>query len=220
MTRFIKINRIFLTFLVFIIFFFQGGCRLTPKKASAKRFKAYVSYVIDGDTIVLRNGEKVRYLGINAPEIAHDGHPAQPFGIKAKKFNRFLVFHKLVVVDTKGFGRDQYGRLLGLIFLRDGRCVNLILIKRGLAYCDLTNDMPFKRSFIRAQRLAMKKRVGIWSLPIKDTEPYYIGNRRSMRFHRPCCPLGRQTSKKNRIIFRNKWDAYWYGYFPCKKCNP
>jgi len=209
-------------FLLICLFsIFQTGCNwIGPQKACAKRFKAYVRYVIDGDTIVLRNGEKVRYLGINAPEIAHYNQTAQPFGLAAKKFNKSLVFHKIVIIDTAGFGRDQYGRLLGFVFLRNGTLVNLLLVKKGLAYCDLTYDLPFKNKFIKLQRIAMKKRIGIWSLPIRNPDPYYIGNKRSMRFHRPWCPLGRQTSRRNRIIFKSAWDAYWDGYFPCKKCNP
>jgi len=225
-TRYQKISTskketLFFSLVILTILILQTGCNwILPKKASAKRFKAYVRYVIDGDTIILANGERVRYLGINAPEIAHKGQAAQPFGMAAKKFNKILVYHKWVIIDTKGEGRDQYGRLLGFIFLKDGTLVNLLLVKKGLAYCDLTRDLPFKDKFIRAQRKAMKRRLGIWSLPIKNPEPYYIGNRRSMRFHRPWCPLGRQTSRRNRIIFKNAWDAYWNGYFPCKQCNP
>ncbi len=206
---------------VFIVLFLQTACNwLAPQQARARRFKAYVRYVIDGDTIILANGEKVRYLGINAPEIAHDNQPAQPFGIAAKKFNKALVFHRWVIIDTKGEGRDQYGRLLGFIYLTDGTFVNLLLVKKGLAYCDLMRDIPCRKEFINAQRVAMRQKLGIWSLPIKDRAPYYIGNKRSMRFHLPWCPMGRQTSKKNRIIFKKAWDAYWNGYFPCKYCNP
>ena len=40
-----------------------------------------VKWVTDGDTIVLSNGKRVRYIGINAPEIDHDNHRAQPFPV-------------------------------------------------------------------------------------------------------------------------------------------
>ena len=46
-----------------------------------------VDWVIDGDTVVLSNRQKVRYIGINAPELAHDGHMAEPYGDAAKRFN-------------------------------------------------------------------------------------------------------------------------------------
>ena len=46
-----------------------------------------VKWVIDGDTVVLANGQKVRYIGINSPELARDGNKAEPYGNAAKRFN-------------------------------------------------------------------------------------------------------------------------------------
>ena len=50
-----------------------------------------VKWVIDGDTIVLSNGPKVRYIGIDAPELAHDDHEAEPYGVEAKRFNAMFL---------------------------------------------------------------------------------------------------------------------------------
>ena len=46
-----------------------------------------VKLVVDGDTLILSNGQKVRYIGINAPELARDDHEAEPYGDAAKQFN-------------------------------------------------------------------------------------------------------------------------------------
>ena len=47
-----------------------------------------VKWIVDGDTIVLAKGLKVRYIGINAPELAREDHVAEPYGEEAKRFNR------------------------------------------------------------------------------------------------------------------------------------
>jgi endonuclease YncB( thermonuclease family) len=60
---------------------------LTDEPIHAKN-NFYVRWVDDGDTIVLADGRRVRYIGINAPEIAHRDQKAEPYGNTAKKFNR------------------------------------------------------------------------------------------------------------------------------------
>ena len=88
----------------------------------------YVSWVTDGDSIVLENGQRVRYLGINAPEIAHDQRPGEPFGEEALHYNIYLVKHKQVRIETDIEPYDRYGRLLGYVFLKDGTFVNLKMV--------------------------------------------------------------------------------------------
>ena len=46
----------------------------------------------------------------------------------------------------------------------------------------------------------------------------YIGNKKSRRFHLKKSALGQRISMQNRIQFVRKWDAFWEGYAPCKKC--
>jgi micrococcal nuclease len=83
---------------------------------------------------VLRDGTKdirVRLVGIDAPEVSHRKHePGQPFGQQAKKHLAGLVLNK--VIEIKEYGKDRYGRILGLVFL-DSKNVNLEMVKAGLA---------------------------------------------------------------------------------------
>ena len=83
---------------------------------------AFVRYVIDGDTIVLKKGTKVRYRGINSPEIPHNKNKSgEPFGWAATKRNRQLVQGRLVRLVQDDEKRDRFGRLLAYVFLPDGR---------------------------------------------------------------------------------------------------
>jgi micrococcal nuclease len=70
--------------------------------------EVFVKRVIDGDTIVLNNGEKVRYIGIDTPERDEDYYN------KAKEFNKKLVEGKTVRLETDVQQRDRYGRLLAM----------------------------------------------------------------------------------------------------------
>ena len=182
---------------------------------------SFVRYVIDGDTIVLKKGTKVRYRGINTPEIPHKDKPGEPLGWEATKRNRQLVqcrFVKLVQDDEK---RDRFGRLLAYVFLPDGRMVNEILVREGMAFvCFSGKGSPFNKKLLAAQREAIDARRGIWSIPLVRPEPYYVGNRQSLRFHRPSCPYGKKMSKSNRIIFKSRSDACKEGFCRCKKCLP
>lgn len=99
---------------------------------SAQTFK--VSLVIDGDTVVLSNGEHVRYIGINAPEIAHKDKPAEYYGEEAYRFNKELAENKWVRLEYDIEKRDQYGRLLAYVFTLDGTFLNGELVKYGYAY--------------------------------------------------------------------------------------
>ncbi|MBW1932387.1 MAG: thermonuclease family protein [Deltaproteobacteria bacterium] len=162
---------------------------------------AFVRYIIDGDTIVLKKGTKVRYRGINSPEIPHKDTPGEPLGWAATKRNRQLV----------------QGRLVRLV--QD--MVNEILVREGMAFvCFSEKSSPFSKRLLAAQREAIDAKRGIWSIPPVRPEPYYVGNRQSFRFHRPSCPYGKKMSKSNRVIFKSRSDACKEGFCRCKKCLP
>ena len=58
--------------------------------------RAKVIRVIDGDTVELENGERVRYLGIDTPETVHPEKPVECFGTEATERNKELVEEKTV----------------------------------------------------------------------------------------------------------------------------
>ncbi|MCD4755293.1 MAG: thermonuclease family protein [Deltaproteobacteria bacterium] len=181
----------------------------------------FVRHIIDGDTIVLKKGTKVRYRGINSPEIPHKDKPGEPLGWAATKRNRQLVQGRLVRLIQDDEKRDRFGRLLAYVFLSDGRMVNEILVREGMAFvCFSEKGSSFSKRLLAAQREAIDARRGIWSIPPVRPEPYYVGNRQSLRFHRPSCPYGKKTSKTNRIIFKSRSDACKEGFCRCKKCLP
>ena len=177
-----------------------------------------VRWVDDGDTVVLADGRRVRYCGINAPEVAHEDRPAQRFGPEARDFNRKLVYKKAVRLEFDREKHDQYGRVLAYLFLKDGTFVNAELVKSGCAYYVFRRpNKKYDSLLLRLQRKAMAKKVGMWE-GFPDQRGPFLGNRHSKRFHQTTCPFGKRTSAKRQIIFKTKHDAFWEGYSPCKRC--
>jgi micrococcal nuclease len=186
--------------------------------ASEKHKWIGVKWVCDGDTIVLTDGRHVRYIGINAPEIAHDDHTAEPFGYAAKKYNQYLLGSKKVRLEFDKERHDRYGRLLAYIFLPDGTFVNKTMIEKGYAYVlPRKPDVKYESILLQSQRDAMSKKIGIWG-DWKEKEGTYFGNKKAMRFHLKTCPYGKKIRKRNRILFKRKWDAFWSGFAPGKRC--
>lgn len=177
--------------------------------------------VLDGDTVVLDSGEKVRYLGVDTPEIAHDGNVADCFGEEAREANRRLVFRKKVALKYGDEGKDHYGRLLALVLLADGKCVNEELIGQGCGFVFRTSEgLPRLAEFMERQRQAIRSGLGMWSACREKPESRYVGNRSSYAFHRPSCAMGKRMGKQNQIWFSARLKAFDEGYHPCRRCKP
>ena len=214
--RFGMTRRITLTLLLVLLA--SGG---TSPAADADSLRVKVNWVDDGDTIVVAGDERVRYLGINTPEVAHKDEPVEPFGDEAKAFNKKLVQDRWINLELAEQQRDPYGRLLAYVFLADGTFVNGELVRQG--YAHLLRKQPKLRYWERLlalQRQALKEKKGMWSLPVVKPEKFYIGNKRSWIFHRPHCQFGRKTAAGNRLRFRDRYEALYHGFSPGRRCKP
>ena len=178
----------------------------------------YVRWVDDGDTVVLGDGRRVRYIGINAPEVARKEKKGEPFGEAARDFNRRLVFKQNVRLELDEEKYDPYKRLLAYVFLKNEDFVNQLIVARGLAYVLYRKpNIKYHKLLLQTQRRAMDQHEGMWR-NWKETEGRYPGSKRSKRFHLPDCPNGKKIYKRNRVYFSRQWDAFRAGYAPGKRC--
>jgi micrococcal nuclease len=183
--------------------------------------EAKVVQVEDGDTVTLAGGQRVRLLGIDAPELEREGQPAQFLAHKSKAVLTKMVLDKQVRLEYDQLRYDQYGRLLAYLFLPDGVMVNAELVRQGLAHVYIVApNTGYQAELLAAQHEAMEARRGIWLKALKQDEPYYLGNKNSLRFHRPDCHQGQQTSPANRVKINSLQEAYLKGYSPCRTCQP
>ncbi|HEU4366676.1 MAG TPA: thermonuclease family protein [Methylomirabilota bacterium] len=130
--------------------------------------EARVVRVVDGDTIHVRvNGrvEKVRYIGVNTPELHHPTRGEEPGGRQAHAANRRLVEGKRVRLDLDVQSRDRYGRLLAYVWVGD-TMVNAELIRLGYAQVmTVPPNVRHQALFLKLQRDAREAGRGLWGLP-------------------------------------------------------
>ncbi|TWT55321.1 Thermonuclease precursor [Thalassoglobus neptunius] len=124
-----------------------------------------VARVVDGDTLLLESGARLRLLGVDTPETKHPDLPPQPFGPEATQFTeRFLQGGSArLEFDREQF--DNYGRILAFVFV-DDRMLNEELVAAGLATAEPQYPYrgDYKRRFLQAEESAKAARLGIWSL--------------------------------------------------------
>ncbi len=124
--------------------------------------KYLVSRVIDGDTIELSNGTKVRYIGIDTPETVDPRKTVQCFGVEANNRNKQLVEGKEVRLEKDVSDIDKYGRLLRYVYV-NGVFVNLVIVQEGFAYSyTYPPDVKYQSKFVEAEKLAREQKKGLW----------------------------------------------------------
>ena len=142
----------------------SGQCQPSQDQSRLWRDKytAKVERVVDGDTIKLANGEKVRYIGIDTPETKHPRKPVQYFGKEAFEANRKLVEGKTVRLEFDVQQRDKYGRLLAYVYV-DDIFVNAWLVENGFAQVSTyPPNVEHQELFLKLQREAREKNRGLW----------------------------------------------------------
>jgi len=179
-----------------------------------------VRKILDGDTIQLETGEVVRYIGVDAPELFLKEGGSEFFAREAAKYNKKLVLLKKVRLEYDVEKRDRSGRILAYVYVKNV-FVNAELVKNGYARAAIKPpNTKHKDTFLDLQKKAMEEEKGLWQERKKDTESYYIGNKRTYVLHRPSCKLVPKIPEKSKIVFRNRLDAIKIGYVPDKVCKP
>lgn len=155
--------------------FFTGLCLLTSSATvyagclpGLAAETAKVEYVHDGDTVTLANGRKLRFIGVDTPEMGDDQKPAEPLAVEARDYVRKLLErhnHKIKLLYDEE-PADRYRRRLAHVFLPDDRSLAEILLQNGLATALVVPpNTRYTACYAAAEKTARDKRKGLWVLP-------------------------------------------------------
>ena len=201
---------LFIILLLSIRFVAEIGIDRTPHD----RFR--VTRIIDGDTVELIGGDRLRLLGIDCPE------RGEPFYDSARAYLAQLALNKISQIGFSHRRRDGYGRLLGYMTV-DSFFLNELMVRNGLAHVYLFEDNLSDRDNIErllaAQNDAIDHGRGIWSVE-RQPESYYVAKKGSLRFHRPGCASVKDLLPGEYVKFDSRLEAFRKGLSPCRNCRP
>jgi micrococcal nuclease len=127
---------------------------------------AVVRWALDGDSLSLEDGRQVRLLGINAPELGKDGQPDQPLARMARDRASALTRGRTIRLAYDRERLDRYGRTLAYATLSDGRDLEAILLREGLAwFVAIPPNLAHLEQYRAAEAEARTARRGIWARP-------------------------------------------------------
>ncbi|MEE8317466.1 MAG: thermonuclease family protein [Candidatus Omnitrophota bacterium] len=170
-----KNKLVYILAVVFVAILFSIGRFLQHTPIAPKDYNRafYVSRVIDGDTIELSNGEILRYIGVNTPELRERigvnwVYNPMPYAELARDFNQDLTEGKSIRLEFDVQKRDRYNRLLAYVYIGD-KMVNLELVRQGysMIYTYPPNVKHIEK-FLKAQGQAREEEKGLWSGLEKD----------------------------------------------------
>lgn len=121
--------------------------------------------VVDGDTVVLNGGEKVRLIGVDTPETVDPRKPVQRFGHEASAFTTRRLQGKTVRLAYDWQRTDKYRRTLAYVCLPDGELVNETIIRQGygVALMKYPFAAPLMARFRAAEAAARTGARGLWA---------------------------------------------------------
>jgi len=134
-----------------------------------------INYVIDGDTVILKDGRHVRLIGIDTPEIGRDGRKSDEGAHTARSYLvSLLQGNKNILLKFDSQPLDRYKRTLAHLFLPNGQNIQAVLLAKGLATpLTIPPNLNFLNCYLHHSNHAMASQQGLWELkqykPISST---------------------------------------------------
>jgi micrococcal nuclease len=130
--------------------------------------KGTVTAVYDGDTIKVRlsdgSEKRVRFIGLDTPEIDDPRQEIKFFAYMAKRFTFFYLYRKEIKLSYDWQFEDKYGRLLSYVWTEKQGLFNDFILRQGFAFAFLR--YPFRKEyqeqFKEAENEARKMERGLW----------------------------------------------------------
>jgi len=147
--------------------------------------KAILDYVIDGDTVVLKDKRRIRLIGINTPELSHDDSPSEAGAVSARNaLITMLGKSSFLNLIYEKEHYDRHGRTLAHIYA-DNINIQNELLKTGLAMpLRIPPNLSFADCYSKSSQSAKDQRLGLWALPRYKTRSVnsLSGNEKGFHF--------------------------------------
>ncbi len=141
-----------------------AGCN--PDSVHAHLEAVSVERVLDGDTVVLKDGRRIRLVGVNTPEIAHPPKPEEPLGRWATAELASRVQDVPLWLQRGQSPTDHYGRTLGHLFTANGRNITEELLYSGAGFqVAIPPNLGYSDCYAAAQAKARAAGKGVWGDP-------------------------------------------------------
>lgn len=154
----------------------QEGRFVIPRSGQYNYEDILVKRAIDGDTLELEDGARVRLIGIDTPEMHESGKlhrdatrskqdisTIKALGRRSGEFTRNLAEGRRVRLEFDVEKRDRYNRLLAYVYLQDGTFVNAKIIEEGYAsLMTFPPNVKYADLFLKLSQQARENRRGLW----------------------------------------------------------
>jgi len=155
-----KKRQVFLALFLFLSLSTAYGNDLCRASGTVER--AQVKRVVDGDTLSLVDGRRVRLVGINTPELDHKKGNHDPFAVAATQLLKRLAGRYIYLQPSKD-GRDKYGRYLYYLFDKDRISLSSQLLSAGLGYrIAVPPNLAYQACFQASEQSARDADLGVW----------------------------------------------------------
>ncbi len=138
------------------------GINDTARTSGEETTSQIVERVVDGDTLVLEGGEKVRLIGVDAPESVKPRSEVECFGRESGEYLKQKLEGKMITLQRDTTDRDRYGRLLRYVYI-DQEFINELLASEGYARAkSYPPDRREEERLWRAEQRAKERGFGLW----------------------------------------------------------
>ncbi|HEX9810491.1 MAG TPA: thermonuclease family protein [Burkholderiales bacterium] len=162
-----------------------------------------MTQIHDGDSLRLSDRRDVRLIGVNAPEMGRDGAPDQPLAVAARDRVDALVRGRSVQLRYDIERVDRHGRTLAYVYLSDGRDLQEILLRDGLAwFVAIAPNVAHRDRYRSAEAQARAARRGLWSLPDSEPVPAERLTRSDTGFRRIVGTVARVENRRDGDVLR------------------
>ncbi len=191
--------------------------------AATSRQETVVDQAISGDSVRLKGGKILKYIGVDAPNVESKVLEIRELANTSQAFNQNLTAGKTVWIEWGPKLRDGQNRLLGYVFLADGSMVNKMILEAGQAKVRIKSpNLRYSVEFKNAEAIAQRSKLGIWEKELSENlaaRQKLVGEKNTKIYYFHNSPELSRIPEANLVTFNSRVDAKAAGYRACSTCH-